>query len=301
MTTMLDCAPLERLVEHALDSGDESALHVIGYGEITSVLAWPDAHGPWACKRMPGFDRSERFDAFRASFDGYIGALERCDVTVLESRIETVPAIDGRMTAYVVQPVLDAATLGPAALRCASDEQGRELVGAVIDRILAVSSPRVGLDAQLSNWALLDGDLVFFDVTTPMLRDEEGRDLLDTELIVASLPPVLRPAVRKLLVRSILDQFFDARAIALDLAANLFKERLHDWVPVVVELANARLRVDRPLSVEEARRYYQRDMRVWGLLQTARRIDRSWQRRFRRRHYRYLLPGRIERRLVRAR
>ncbi|MEX0666133.1 MAG: DUF6206 family protein [Acidimicrobiia bacterium] len=297
MTTLVDLAPLERTVEHALDTRDQSALHVLGYGEITSVLAWPDAHGPWACKRMPGFDRIERFEAFRSSFDAYVTALQRAGITVLDSRIDAVPSVDGRLTAYVIQPVLPADALAPEVLRRAPEADGRELIGSVIDRVAAASSPRVGLDAQLSNWAQVDGELVYFDLTTPLLRDELDRDLLDTELIVASLPAALRPFVRKFLVRSILDQFFDARAIALDLAANLFKERLGSWVPTVVTVANERLRPDRPLTTDEARRYYRRDMRVWSLLQTARRADRNWQQRVRRRHYRYLLPGRIERRL----
>ena len=297
MTTLVDLPPLERTVEHALDTRDANALHVLGYGEITSVLAWPTAEGPWACKRMPGFDRIERFEAFRSSFDAYVVALRRAGITVPDSRIEAVPSIDGRLTAYVVQPVLPPDALGPEVLRRAQEADGLAFIDSVIDRVLAVSSPSVGLDAQISNWAQVDGELLYFDLTTPLLRDDHGRDLLDTELIVASLPAVMRPLVRKLLVRSILDQFFDARAIVLDLTANLFKERLGSWVPSVVAAANERLRPDRPLSTDEARRYYRRDMRVWGLLQTARRADRIWQRRLRRRHYRYLLPGRIERRL----
>ncbi|MBM3671015.1 MAG: hypothetical protein FJW86_02335 [Actinobacteria bacterium] len=295
MTMLLDCAPLERAVEEALDGGDQQALHVLGYGEITSVLAWPNATGPWACKRMPGFDSVERFELFRTRFHTYADALKGKGVDVLESWIEAVPAVDGRLTAYVIQPVLEPDSLAPAVLARSSPEEARTVIDAVIDRVFAVSSPTVGIDAQLSNWACIDRELVYFDLTTPMLRDDRGRDLLDTELIVAFLPPVLRPAVRKFLVRSILDQFFEPRAIALDIAANLFKERLDECVPTVIELANARLTGVPPLSFEEARRYYRRDMRVWGMLQTARRMDRSWQRVLRRRHYRYLLPGRIER------
>jgi hypothetical protein len=34
---------------------------------------------------------------------------------------------------------------------------------------------------------------------------------------------------------------------------------------------------------------------MWGLLQRLRRIDRSWQRRVRRRQYPFLLPGKVER------
>ncbi|MSO78104.1 MAG: hypothetical protein EXQ79_00670 [Acidimicrobiia bacterium] len=296
MTTLADFAPLEHLVEHALASGDETALHVLGYGEITSVLAWPNADGPWACKRLPVFDRADRLADFRAQFGHYVATLQSEGVQIHESRIEIVPTDDGTV-AYIVQPTLEPSALGPAVLRGSSETDGRALLSAIIDHIATVVSPVVGLDAQLANWGLVDDELVYFDISTPMLRDEHGHDLLDTELFMSSLPPFLRPVVRKFLLGSILDQFFEPRAAALDLAANLYKERLGEWVPTVFELANERLRLDRALTVDEAKRYYRRDMRVWGMLQTMRRVDRSWQQKIRRRPYRFLLPGRINRRL----
>jgi hypothetical protein len=296
MTRVLDFAPLERLVEHALASGDEEALHVLGYGEITSVLAWPEADGPWACKRLPVFDNPHRLAEFRTQFDQYVAGLHARGVRVHDSRIEVVPT-DAGTVAYIVQPTLPPSALGPAVLRGSSEVDGRALLGAVIDHIAAVVSPALGLDAQLANWGIVDTELVYFDISTPMLRDDRGHDLLDTELFLSSLPPFLRPVVRKFLLGSILDQFFEPRTAALDLAANLYKDRLGEWVPVVVELANERLRPGRALSVDEAKGYYRRDMRVWGMLQTMRRVDRTWQRKVRRRPYRFLLPGRINRRL----
>jgi hypothetical protein len=295
-TTTVDIAPLERAVEDALASGDESALHVLGYGEITSVLAWPAADGPWACKRLPVFDSQDRLADFRTQFAQYVTALQERGVKVHDSRIEVVTT-DAGTVAYIVQPTLEPSTLGPAALRGSSEADGRALLNAIIDHIAEVVTPGVGLDAQLANWGLVDDELVYFDVSTPMLRDERGRDLLDTELFLSSLPPFLRPVVRKFLLGSILDQFFEPRAASLDLAANLYKERLGEWVPVIFELANQRFQPERALTVDEARRYYRRDMRVWGMLQTTRRLDRAWQQRVRRRPYRFLLPGRINRRL----
>ena len=296
MTTVIDVAPLDRAVDAALASRDHSGLHVIGYGEITSVLAWPDADGPWACKRLPIFDTIERLDAYRARFDEYVATLRGRGVRVQESRLEVVAKEHG-FTAYIVQPAIEPDDLGPAVLRDAGDREGRALLMAVMDHISAVASPTVGLDAQLSNWACPHGELTYFDISTPMLRDASGRDLLDTELFLSSLPALLRPVVRRFLLSSILDQFFTSRATALDLAANLYKERLSAWVPVTIEIANERLGLDPPLTVDETRRYYRRDMRVWGALQTVRRLDREWQQRIRRRPYPWLLPGRINRSL----
>jgi hypothetical protein len=296
MTTVADVTPLEEAVDRALASRRHDELHVLGYGEITTVLAWPTAHGPWACKRLPLFDEPERIDTYRRRFEQYVTALEGRGVIVHESRLQLVPTTGG-IAVYIVQPTIEATRLGPMLLREASDADGRALIGEVLDKIVTVSSPTLGLDAQLSNWARVDGDLVYFDVSTPMMRDDDGRDLLDTELFISTLPPFLRPVVRHLLVGSLIDQFFDPRSTALDFAANLYKERLGEWVPIAIELANHRLGSEQPLQMTEARRYYRRDARVWGMLQRMRRLDRTWQQRVRRRHYPFLLPGRINRRL----
>ena len=296
MTTVADVTPLEHAVDRALATRDQDGLHVLGYGEITTVLAWPDANGPWACKRLPVFDGPARIERYRQRFDAYIEALRARGVTVHESRLEVVPTTGGTAV-YIVQPALPAERLGPEVLRQANEEDGRALLSDIIDKIAAVSSPTLGIDAQLSNWACVDGDLLYFDISTPMLRDDQGNDLLDTELFICTLPPFLRPVVRHLLLGSIIDQFFEPRATALDLVAALYKEQLPEWVPAAIELANERLRPDPVLTVPEARRYRRRDARTWEMLQRFRRIDRVWQQRVRRRHYPFLLPGRINRSL----
>ena len=296
MTTVADVTPLEEAVDRALASRDHGELHVLGYGEITTVLAWPEADGPMACKRLPLFESSQRIDMYRQRFDQYLTALAARGVSVVESSLQVVPTTGG-IAVYIVQPTIEPALLGPAALREMSEREGRAFLTEIVEAIATVASPTVGLDAQLSNWARVDGDLLYFDVSTPMLRDEQGRDLLDTELFISSLPPFLRPVVRHLLLGSLLDQFFEPRSTALDFAANLYKEELGDWVPMVIELANERLGASPPLTVQEARRYRRRDARTWEMLQRMRRMDRAWQQRVRRRHYPFLLPGRINRRL----
>jgi hypothetical protein len=132
-------------------------------------------------------------------------------------------------------------------------------------------------------------------VTTPLLRDAERRERLDTELFMASLPAAFRPVVRRFMLDDILDPYYAPRPAALDVAGNLHKEGLARWVPDLVELANARLGID--LDIDEVRRYYRRDARLWSLLQRARRVDRAWQRHVRRRPYPFLLPGPVDRHL----
>jgi hypothetical protein len=290
----LDLEGLERAVTDALAAGHEQDLHVLGYGEISCVVAWPAEDGPWACKRLPVFDSEARVDAYRAVFDEYLAELAARGVQVAETRLVSVPTTDGKLAAYCIQPRLDPATLATARLPTATPDEGRAMLAAIVEQIGAVAGPDVGLDAQLSNWAVADDGLVYFDVSTPFLRDD-GHDRLDTELFLASLPAVVRPLTRRFVLDGILDPYYDPRSAALDLIGNLHKEGLEEWVEPGVELANARLGTD--LSTDEVEKWYRRDARLWSATQLARRLDRSWQRHVRRRPYPFLLPGRIDRKV----
>jgi hypothetical protein len=284
---------LESEVDRALATGDASPLEVVGYGEITLVVMWTVDGRTVACKRLPGIAGDAAFVAYRDCVASYIARLAERGVVVPDTVVEAVPRRDGTVTAYCVQPVLAASSLLPNLLQGAGPDQEREVVAALVERIAGCIDSRLGLDAQLSNWAW-DGDgLRFLDISTPFVRDEHGRESFDVELHLASVPWALRGAVRRFALGAILDKYYDRRGALLDLAGNLHKERLARMVPDVLEAAN---RVVAPaITAAEAARYYRDDARMWGLLQRLRRADRWWQRTVRRRPYPFLLPGRIKR------
>lgn len=286
-------AALETRVEHALTTGDESGIEVLGYGEISCVLAWRDDGRNIAAKRLPLFESNERFTAYRRAFDAYLEALTAAGVPVAPSRLETTQAADGRLAVWCTQPLLDPHTIAPKWLSSADDEGARRLFAQVAALVCSTVTPHLGLDGQLSNWAVVDGGLLYFDVTTPMMRDNEGREALDTELFLASLPAALRPLVRRFLLRSILETYYQQREVLRDLLANLFKEGMGHLLPIGLEIVNEEL--SSPLNEAEVRRYYRDDARMWALLQRLRRADRWWQRRVRCRQYPFLLPGEVER------
>ena len=215
-------AELESRVDHALATGDERGIEVLGYGEISCVVAWRDGTDALAAKRLPLFDSVARFEAYREAFSVYLDSLDEAGIPVAPSRLETTQAADGRIAAWCLQPLLHREAIAPHHFRQVTTNAAGSLFTRITDLVLATVTPQLGLDGQLSNWATVeDGDLLYFDVTTPMMRDGEGREALDTELFLASLPWALHGLVRRFLLGSILDKYYRPREVLRDLLANL--------------------------------------------------------------------------------
>jgi len=284
---------LEATVQRALARQDESALDVMGYGEVTVILKLRTGDGELACKRLPVFPTRARFERYRALLDEYLAHLAAAGVVVPHTRLWTMDRPDGQVVSYCLQRAFPAGSVGNRHLREVPPEQALEWFEGVLGAATRTITPAIGLDVQASNWVWNDGELVYIDVTTPFLRDARGRERLDVKLFMSSLPWALREPVRLLLSKSIFDKFYAARGAVLDLLGNLHKERLGDLAPLFLARANAAL--DEPITPEQVRAYYEEDARLWTLIQRLRRADRWWQRRVRRRVYPFLLPGAIAR------
>ncbi len=287
-----DLARLEHEVRRALEVGEAASLRVLGYGEISLVVGWPTERSRWACKRLPPFPSGSAADAYTATLEEYLAELDRRDVTVAPTEVRRVALPDGRLAVYCVQEVLPPDSLAVGVVQ-RGDASATRVLGQIVEVALEVVDETVGLDAQRSNWALVDDRLTYFDVTTPLLADSDGSERLDTEIFLASLPWALRTPVRRLVLPGIVERYHRPRSVVRDLAANLIKENLEDRIETVLAAAGSRL--DPPLTEAEVRSDYRSDARTWALLQTARRLDRTWQQRVRRRTYPFLLPERIER------
>jgi hypothetical protein len=283
-----ELSALENAIRHVLATGDESHVKVAGYGEITTVVEWTTDGQPVACKRLPGLADQAAFDAYRTGVESYINRLASIGIRVPETVVQAVVGTDGSSTAYCVQPILPASSVLPQLMTTCNRDAAVEIFESVVDRIDAAITDRTGLDGQLSNWAFADGQLWYFDISTPFLRDEQGREMFDVELHIASVPWALRGLVRLFFLDTILDKFYTVRGTLLDLLGNMIKERLDALLPSFVDIAN---RVaSPPITVEEATKYYRGDARLWALLQALRRADRFWQMKVRRHPYPFLLP-----------
>ncbi len=284
---------LDAALDQALRTGDTSHLILLGYGEISCVLQYGRGDETFACKRLPVFRDEPARAAYAAVFEEYLQVLADRGTMATPSKLVTLEGPGEGRRVYCVQPKLAGSTLLPQWLKTADDDAARSVFLDLVARFERVARGDVGIDGQLSNWALVDGKLSYLDVTTPMLRDTRGAEKLDVDLFLASLPWALRFPVKKLMIRDILDKYYVPRGIVLDLLGNLIKEKLEAKTALFLEALGERF--SPRISEKEIRAYYADDAGTWALLQRLRRMDRAWQTKVRRRTYPFLLPGPIER------
>jgi hypothetical protein len=276
-----------RLVQ-AFQTRDESALTVLGYGEISCVLALDADH---VAKPLPPFPDQAAVDRYATTFHAYLDALRARGIQPVDSHLEVLER-DGRPVVWCIQRRLPTQALLPNLLRQDPIDVATARFTRIRDAVLHAIDPTFGLDAQASNWADLGGRLLYLDVTTPLMRDAHGEEQLDTRLFLAGLPAPLRPLVRRYALGAIVDKYYDPRGILLDLLGNLHKERLPHLVAPFRAQVNDH--VSSPITDDEIRRYYRSDALLWEAVQRARRLDRTLHR-LRRHPYPFLLPGPIAR------
>lgn len=279
---------LEDRVEAVLDGGTKEGLDVLGYGEISTVLRSDGTTGPVAAKRLPPMTPGD-LTPYEETLATYLIMLGERGVKPVPSLVHAIG--DDPIVPYCIQPLRWPLLVDE--LRTADEPTVARYAARLVELVTGAVDDRVGLDGQISNWAVEDGDFVYLDVTTPLLRDGTGAERLDTGMFLASLPWLLRGLVRRFLLAEILSHYYDPRAVLLDAIGNLHKERLAHTIPAFLEAAN---RVVEPaITIKQVNRYYRGDSLMWEVLQRLRRADRWWQRRIRRRRYPFLLPGAVER------
>lgn len=277
---------LETVVQEALRTGDRSALDLRGFGVTSVVLAAPIGAPRVACKRVPPFVTREAYEAYTVVIERNIAELTAAGLTVVETEVRLVEH-GGHLAGYLVQPLLPVEALAESILKAAEPSATHPLVVAIVDHVLAATTERRGVDAQVGNWAVVDGVVVYIDVTTPFSVDEAGEIEVDLDVFLNAGPPLLAPVYRRELPTS-MKRWLDPRHALVDLVGNLYKLDLDDWVePIIAATAG---RVDPPITIEEARDYYGGEVRTWSTLNRVSRGYEWWVRRVRRREPTMFVP-----------
>lgn len=290
-----DLEQLEANVRRAIRTGDESALFVLGYGEITTVLLLDTDDGSFALKRLPVVKSRENAEHVAETIHAYVDRLRAAGVNVVPNEARIVED-SGEFVVYCCQHALPIEALAVNWFHAHKDEEIIPRFERIIDTIAHCVSPELTTDGQLSNWAFVDNDLLYVDVSTPFLRHPDGSSVLDWRNYMGPIPAPLRWYYLRE-VPKVLDTYFDLRRQIVDLLGNLRKEKLDHLTPVLTEIANDRFEFEQPISIDEVREYYNNDAKMYALVARLRKFDRWVHRRILWKPYPYLLAPDVERNL----
>jgi len=277
--------------------------NVLGYGEISTVFEVDGLPGV-ACKRMPLFKSVTDAETYARQYATYCGNLKTAGLVLPEDRTEIFDQPGKPVVLYIIQQQLSPARFVHKLLHQLTDSEIDALVIRVLTAINHVwefnakhqPGLQLAIDGQLSNWVYMEsGELFYIDTSTPLYRINE-KEQLDPELFLQSAPSFLRWLIRWLFLADVMNRYYDPRQVAIDVAANLYKEQRPDLVPRVVELINSSkpAGVD-SIIVKDVEKYYKEDKIIWVVFLALRRFDRWLKSTIFRQRYEFVLPGKIKR------
>lgn len=287
---------LEAQVQHAIATGDQSALHLIGWGEVTVALRLDTEQGSYACKRLPAFPDREAADRCARAIENYVAALTATGIHVVPTTARVLES-GGERRLYLVQPALPREQLGPNHFRGLPLAQVLRDFDRVADQIEGALSPTLAPDGQLANWAFDGEQIIYLDVSTPFHKHADGTPTLEWKYFLGHLPPRLRPWAERKMLPELLDKYHELRPQMTDFAANLQKEKLEHLIAPIVARANERFQFDPPITEREVRDYYRSDARVYTTLEALRRFMQWTRVTLLRKPPNELLPPRVDRNL----
>jgi hypothetical protein len=284
----VDFEAVERLVAHAIRSGNTSSVNLLGHGEVSIVIGWPTAKAEHAVKRIPPFRSEQLARQYVECCERAVSLLRAGEVSVWPTSFHVLRRDDGQFVVFHRQPVADAATTGDNVLRAAPPADQHPLIDAIVDAAASVVRPRVGLDCQASNW-IWDGQTAAqIDFSSPFLLNDTGDDLeFDTKTFLREFPVALRPYLRRELIK-IVRRFTTPEGAIGDMVAMLMKEGLDQWVEPVCQAALDRHGL--AVNAARSREMLNEDLKLFPLTLKLKKAQRRWMHTTGRR-YESLLPA----------
>ncbi len=294
---------------------------IIGYGEISTIFEIQDqTQKGLAYKRLPIFKSRSEMDQYESIYNEYNRLLnEEVGIEVPDHGFVEIIPNEGNMVVYNVQRMLPPASIGNKLLHTMSDTDCLILFELVLKELKKVWSfnrkmtgVEIGIDGQISNWALKDfvesrpaaiapdSKLLYFDTSTPLFR-VDGHEQINPDLFLRSAPSFLVWLIKWLFLEDVVTRYYDLHMVIVDLIANLYKEQRPDLIPDFIERANNFISIEakeldvKPINAKEVRSYYREDAMIWRLYLALRRLDRFLMTRILHRPYVYILPGKIKR------
>jgi hypothetical protein len=313
-------AEFERRLDPLHPEAGEIPARVLGYGEISTVFEIGSGEqAEVAYKRMPIFQAESELDKYRWVFREYNRLLaDEVGLSMPEYGHGTVELPGEAPVMYLAQRKLDPESICNKVIHGLEPCEVRRLVCQVLRELSKVwrfnadqSEVEIGIDGQISNWALMGFDasagvlgedigLYYIDTSTPFIR-LEGAEQLDPELFLRSAPSFIVWILRALFLEDVMTRYYDFHLVVVDLIANFYKEQLPELIAGLIEEANDFFDVEvpgldvQPITEKEVKSYYREDALIWRLYLSMRRADRFLRTRVTKKGYPYILPGKIKR------
>lgn len=289
-----------------------SGIRILGHGRFSTVFEAPGLPG-LALKRLPPYPSSTARAMHERALNAYHMILRgTVGLNVARQRCVSFTNRHGEHVLYIAQEMQPYNTIGDRVLSQCTEEQAPLVIDAVLRQVLRVwhrneiekeldvPGSITGLDAQLSNWSVvLDEDgvrqVVYLDTGTPFFR-RLGRDLLEPDLMLGSVPLPLVGLVRPHFVRDVLDRYYDLRRVVIDFVGGFYAIDQAERVPLALSRVNAFLTTEaedleiEPIDQREVEVYARRDERFWKKFLTLSRIKRFGKTRILRQKYNFSLP-----------
>lgn len=270
----------------------------------------------WIWKKMPPFPDIEGVEIFERLYTEYRSILTEKIGIEIPQQIVRHFRHDKYFTVYAGQEKVKSESICNVLIKN-YDEQNAGKIMKMILKVLnqvysfnrADSRILIGIDAQLSNWALVsdhksngtvhdDDRILYVDTSSPMIRID-GIEQINTEIFIKSAASFLRPIIRIFFLKEVVDRYYDIRSVIIDIIANLHKEKREDLIDSFIDITNSYCishHLDiAPLNRKEIDAYYSSDAFIWKFYQSARKIDRFITENILRKKYVFRIPGAIER------
>lgn len=279
---------------------------ILGYGEISTIFSI-EGDNQRAFKRMPLFSNRQSAEDYILLYREYSHLLQQAGLSLPDHDAAIVSIPQRPVVVYIAQERLPSDRFGHKLIQtrdhvfCTRLLEQVALEVSKVWRYNASSSPNMALalDGQISNWVNLEGErissMVYIDTSTPFLR-KKGVEQLDPEPLLKSAPFFLRWILRWLFLDDVMNRYYDARQVFMDIAANLYKEQRKNLVQDAMDIFNRHLpHGEKPLTLADIEKYYREDKRIWTLFLAFRRMDCWLTTQLLRKRYEFILPGKIRR------
>lgn len=253
--------PLELSTLQAL----EDAFHRRAHAESAPLrrtlgwsLSYSSPQGPLLLRRLPSFPDSAALARWQALSAEYSQALIDRGLGLDPGCTMILPQGQARVV-FVAHTDLRPDTA--ALLREASRGEALVWLDSLLERLLSVITPQLGLVPSLERWRTEGGALLYLGAAEPLLRDAQGQDRLPLDLRLAGLPRALWPWLRGP-VKARLDRCYEQRGLMLDLLASLLLHRLDSLLPACLERVNCAL--SSPIGLAELHAHHAARQRARG-------------------------------------